>query len=140
MQCSDCGLFDHLVGAGERRRRHVERDWRNWDLWSVQAGSLRLDVGRSDHLTPFLCLLDDDLVEFGRRARERRCAQVSEPRRDPGIDEPCIDLLVELVDDFDGRVRHTNLVRIASSLRADMIFGKDSWFSADCTIQAGRNR
>src|SRR6516165_4045467 len=71
---------------------------------SARLGSLRLDVGRPDHLTPFLCLLDDNLVEFGRRARKRRCAQVSEPRRDLGIGEPRIDLLVELVNDFDGRV------------------------------------
>ena len=57
-------------------------------------------MGRSDHLAPLFCLLDDNLVEFSRRARERRCAQVSEPRHNLGVDEPRIDLLVELVDDF----------------------------------------
>jgi hypothetical protein len=56
------------------------------------SASLRLDVGRPDHFAPFLCLLNDGPVQFGRRARKHRGTQVSDPRRDPGIDEPRIDL------------------------------------------------
>src|SRR5262249_55963555 len=31
------GSLDHLVGAGERRRRHVERDFARRALWNVGA-------------------------------------------------------------------------------------------------------
>src|SRR5262249_6065721 len=54
-------LFDHLVG----------RYSRNGALWNIGpvAVSLRLDVGRPDHLTPFLGFLSHQLSEFGWRHR-----------------------------------------------------------------------
>src|SRR5215471_2027487 len=91
--------------------------------WSMPE-SLRLDVGRPDHLAPFFCLLDDNLVEFSRRARKRRCAQVSEPRRDLGVGEPRIDLFVELVDDLDGRVPRSSDPNPRAGLEAWLELGK----------------
>jgi hypothetical protein len=69
-----------------------------------KPGLFYFNVRRSDHLAPSLGLLDDELIEFGRRAHKYRSAQVSDPRDDLGIGEPRVDLLVELVDDRDGRV------------------------------------
>ena len=67
-------------------------------------GSVRLDVGRPDHLGPLLGFVDDELAEVGGRAREHRTTRVGKPRLHLGIGEAGIDLLVELVDDLGGRV------------------------------------
>ena len=42
--------------------------------------SLRLDVGRPDHLAPLLGFVGDELTEFGRRARKRRATEVGKAR------------------------------------------------------------
>jgi hypothetical protein len=82
------------------------------------------DVGRSDHLTPFLCLLDDNLVEFGRRARKRRGAKITEPRRNLWIGQPRIDLLVELIDDFDRSVPRSSDPDPRAGFKAWLELGK----------------
>src|SRR5262245_64256549 len=46
--------------------------------------SLGFDVGGPDHLGPFLGFLGEELAVFGRRERERRVAEVGNPRPDPG--------------------------------------------------------
>ena len=74
------------------------------EYWRRSRGSLRLDVGRPDHLAPLLGFVGDELAEVGGRARKRRAAEVGEPRLDLGIGEAGVDLLVELVDDLGGRV------------------------------------
>src|SRR6266853_1870722 len=66
--------------------------------------SLGLDVGRPDHLAPLLGLVGDQLAEVGGRTRQRRAAHVSELRVDLRIGEGRVDLFVELIDYFDGRV------------------------------------
>src|SRR5215468_9752514 len=66
--------------------------------------TLRLDVGRPDHLAPLLSLFGDELAEIGGRTRKRDAPKVCEPRLQPGIDEARIDLFVELVNDLDGCV------------------------------------
>src|SRR5262245_8266345 len=66
--------------------------------------SLRLDVGRSDHLGPFFGFVGDELAKLAGRARNHHSAQVGEPRLYLGIREARIDLLVELIDDFSRRV------------------------------------
>src|SRR5262249_44181362 len=57
-------LFDHLVGAREQRRRHVETGWEGFAeraLWNVQPrGSLRLDAGEFDHVGPFFRFLRNE--------------------------------------------------------------------------------
>src|SRR6516165_1763210 len=44
--------------------------------------SLWLDVGRPDHLRPFLGFVSDELAEFGRRHRQRYAAEVGKRRVD----------------------------------------------------------
>ena len=67
-------------------------------------GLLRLDVGCSDDLAPFLGFIGDQLAEVGRRSCEHRAAQIGEPRLNVGIGENRVDFLVEPLDDLNGRV------------------------------------
>src|SRR5258708_4440671 len=66
--------------------------------------SLRLDVGRSDDLAPFLRLVRDKLFEFDWREHERRAAQIGEARLGFAIAKRCVDLLIEPVDDLRRRL------------------------------------
>src|ERR1700704_2726476 len=65
--------------------------------------SLRLDIGRPDHLAPFLGFVSNQLAEVGGRARKHRAAKVGKPRLQLGIGEPRVDRLAELIDDIGGR-------------------------------------
>src|SRR5262245_40331697 len=67
-------------------------------LWS-----LRLDVGRPDHLAPLLRFIGDQLAELDRRSRQRRAAEISETGLHLRVVENRVDLLVELVDDLGRR-------------------------------------
>ena len=49
------------------------------------VGLLRFDVGRSNHLGPFLGLVTDEPPKFGRRAWNHFAAQIGGPRLNPGI-------------------------------------------------------
>src|SRR5262245_39092541 len=75
-------------------------------LWNVERvwWSLRLDVGRADHLAPLLGFVSDELPEIGGCTGKHRAAQVGKPRSHLGIGEARIDLRIEFVDDFGGRV------------------------------------
>jgi hypothetical protein len=73
------------------------------EYWIGTAASVRLDVGRSDHLRPLLGVVGDELGEVGGRARQRRASEVSQLRLDFGIGEARVDLLVELLDDLGWR-------------------------------------
>src|SRR6266446_2261259 len=66
--------------------------------------SVRFGTGELDHLGPLLCLVRDELAEVGGRKRKHRAAQFGDPRLQLRIDESCIDLLVELLDDLGGCV------------------------------------
>src|SRR5258708_5915914 len=61
------------------------------------------EAGRPDHLAPLLGFRGDMLCEVGRRTNEHRGAEVGKPRLQLCIGEAHIDLLVEPVDDLDGR-------------------------------------
>src|SRR4029453_19676239 len=63
-----------------------------------------LDPHRLDHLGPFLGFVGNELAKIGGRARKRRAAQVSETGLYFWIGETDVDLPIELVDDFSGRV------------------------------------
>src|SRR5262249_46777103 len=63
-------------------------------------GLFGLDVGRPDHLAPFLGLLGDELAEISGAHRHRHGTEIGEPRLDLGIGKSSIDLLVESVDDL----------------------------------------
>jgi hypothetical protein len=69
-----------------------------------QPASLRLDVGRADHLAPLLGFLGNELPEVGGRARKRGATQIGKARLDLGIDKGRVDLLIEFVDDLNWRV------------------------------------
>src|SRR5215469_17146039 len=60
--------------------------------------SLRLDVGRPDHLAPLLSFVGNELSKVGGRTCEHRTSQVSQALLHVGISERGIDLLVELLD------------------------------------------
>src|SRR5262245_51643633 len=62
--------------------------------------SLRLDVGRPDHLAPLLGVVGDELAEIGGRADKRCASEVSQPRLDFGIGEAGVNCLIELVNNL----------------------------------------
>jgi len=68
------------------------------EYWIGTAASLRLDVGRPDHLAPLFGFLGDHLAEVSGREREHVAAQVGKARLDLGIGKASVDLLVELLD------------------------------------------
>jgi len=63
---------NHLVGAREQRRRHVERDSPNgcYGILDRVSASLWLDVCGPDHVAPLLNFIGDELAEFGGRGDE----------------------------------------------------------------------
>src|SRR5712672_919549 len=71
---------------------------------ACDAGSLRLDTGKLDDFCPFLGVFGDELPKIGRGECKHRGAEVGKPRLHLGIGEPRIDLLIELLDDFGGRI------------------------------------
>src|SRR5207245_4128190 len=66
--------------------------------------SIRLRARELGHLAPFLGFVGDEITEVGGRAGKWRAAELGDLMRHLGIGERRIDLAVELVDDFDGRV------------------------------------
>src|SRR5215471_7878016 len=63
--------------------RFAERTLRNIGIETT--ASVRLDVGRPDHLTPLVGLFGDEPADVGGRARKQHAAHFSEPRLDLGI-------------------------------------------------------
>src|SRR5262249_21783563 len=102
-----CRLLDHLVGAGEQRRRHFERNSRNWTYGISRQGrgSPPLDARRPDHLAPLLGKFDNEFAELGGRTYKWFCAQFDEPRFECGISKSGINLLIEDRDDLRRRIR-----------------------------------
>src|SRR5271166_1194747 len=68
--------------------------------YPVAPGSLRLDVGRSDHLAPPFGFISDKIAELGRRRRAWKATEVRESLLDLWIGKSSIDLAIELVDEF----------------------------------------
>ena len=79
-----------------------QRDGRS-SLPGDGVASLRLDVGCPDHLGPFLGFCGYKMAEISGRSGKWFTAEVGEPRLYLGIGKTCIDLLVELAHDLDGR-------------------------------------
>src|SRR5262249_60659806 len=69
----------------------------DYSIGDAPAASVRLDVGRPDHLAPLLCFFGDERAELGGRACKYRVAIVRNPRLHRGIGEGGARLLVELV-------------------------------------------
>src|SRR5262249_56016058 len=66
--------------------------------------SLRLDVGRADHLAPFFGFVGEQLAEVGGRPRKHSSPHISKQSLHPGISETGVDFCVEPSDDFGGRI------------------------------------
>src|SRR5262245_31201488 len=73
------------------------------ECWRDDDSLFRFDVEGPDHLAPFLGFVGDELTDVRRRAREYCAAQVGKSRLELGIAEARVDLLVELLDDLNGR-------------------------------------
>ena len=89
------------AGAGISAPRFAERS-----VWNIDSGSasLRLDVEGPNDVAPLVDNFGDELAEISGAHRHRHATEIGEPRLDLGIGKSSIDLLVELVDDFGGRV------------------------------------
>src|SRR5215831_9006243 len=101
------GASQHAINVSEplRQSDFAERDlWKVFPISSAETSSLRLDVGRPDHLSPLLDFFGNERLEIARRATEDNAAQVGELSLQLGIGEARIDLLVELVDDLGRRL------------------------------------
>src|SRR6516164_1181102 len=63
----------------------------NWPdpAYERQSRSLRLDVGRPDHLRPLLGFFGNEFAEVGERHRHRHAAKVGKARLDLGIERTC---------------------------------------------------
>src|SRR5215470_991691 len=81
----------------------AEREFNEY-LIAIPRRSFRLCAREVHYLGPLLRLFSDELPEVSGRASKCGTAHVSELRLDPRIGEGRVDLLVELIDYFDGRV------------------------------------
>src|SRR5262249_33943783 len=83
-----------------RNGRYGTRDRLHW-----------LDVGRHNHLAPFLGFVGDELAEISGRASKHRAAQIGKPCFEFWICNADIDFLVQSFDELCGRaLRSTNAV------------------------------
>ena len=62
--------------------------------YPVAPGSLRLDVGRSDHLAPPFGFISDKIAELGRRCRAWKATEVRESLLGLWIGKSGIDLAI----------------------------------------------
>src|SRR5262249_54291916 len=84
----------------------------NGTLWNIARDRLHwLDVGRHNHLAPFLGFVGDELAEISGRACKHRAAQIGKPCFEFWICNADIDFLVQSFDELYGRaLRSTNAV------------------------------
>src|SRR5262249_19840340 len=83
----------------------------NETLWNIGSEllSLRLDVGRDNHLAPFFGLVGDELAKISGQASKHRAAQIGKPCFEFWICNADIDFLVQSFDELCGRaLRSTN--------------------------------
>src|SRR5262249_35897036 len=95
-----CSAAKTVAIRSHRRRGRARsaariRKTRVTEYWPRLCRSLRLDVRRADHLTPFLGFLCDQLSKVGRRERKHIATDVGKPRLQLGIGERRVDLPVE---------------------------------------------
>jgi len=101
---------------------------------------LGLDVGRPDHLCPFLGFVGDELAEVGGRTRKHSGSQVSKPLLQFGIGQDGIDLPAELVDDLGWCLRgHADAVPSAC-LKARQKFVDSRDVRKCCRARRSRHR
>src|SRR5262245_16862477 len=86
-------------------RSGAHRPFAERSLWNIDSGSasVHLDVEGADHLAPLLGFFGDELAEVAGRAWKYSATKVGKARLHPGVGKPCIDLAVNLLDDFGRR-------------------------------------
>src|SRR5262245_21092190 len=90
----------HARAYISRNGRYGTRDRLHW-----------LDVGRHNHLAPFLDFVGDEFTEISGRASKHRAAQIGKPCFEFWICNADIDFLVQSFDELCGRaLRSTNAV------------------------------
>src|SRR5262245_18083126 len=62
-----------------------------------------LEAGEPDDLGPFLGFVREEPAKVAGRARDYSATEVGKTRFHPGISQPCVDLAIELFDDFGRR-------------------------------------
>src|SRR5215472_14562258 len=104
---SGLGRLTKCLLADISAPRFAERD-----LWNIARDRLHwLDVGRHNHLAPFLGFVGDELAEISGRACKHRAAQIGKPCFEFWICNADIDFLVQSFDELYGRaLRSTNAV------------------------------
>ena len=65
---------------------------------------LRLDVGRTDYLSPLIDFFGDEFAEFRRRVRKNKTARLSKASFEIWIRESRTNLLIEPFNDLSRRV------------------------------------
>src|SRR5262245_52457668 len=87
------GLFESAIGDGRLRLT------RFMECRTELLGSIRLDVGRSDHFAPLLGVVDNELAELGGRSGIGLQAQIDEPRLELRAGKRLVHQLIEDGDD-----------------------------------------
>src|SRR6266481_5001216 len=94
MMSKDSATLISVGGAARGERRMAENC----------PDSLGFDARELHYRAPLVSFIRDKLPEVRGRARNHHDTQVGKPRLHIEVREARIDLLVELVDDLDGRV------------------------------------
>src|SRR5262245_63755926 len=96
-------LMIYLSGVGDRGS--CDRRSPNGALWNIARDRLHwLDVGRPDHLAPFLGFVGDEFPEFSGGHKCRLETHVEEAHLHLRIGKDCVDLVVEPVNNVGGRI------------------------------------
>ena len=70
------------------------------ELWNMDGGSLRLEVGSANDFAPFFGFVDNELFEFGKRRRHRLGAELGEFSSSwSRIGDAVIDRFAQRLDD-----------------------------------------
>src|SRR5215831_18269815 len=95
---------ERLTNAIEMSLTSAGREFAERQLWNIARDRLHwLDVGRYNHLAPFLGFVGDEFAEISGRAWKHRAAQIGKPCFEFWICNADIDFLVQSLDELYGR-------------------------------------
>src|SRR5215472_12288930 len=96
-QIRKSNIRDWTIGLQIRHRLPTAERFSATDVTEYLAGvrgSLRLDVGRPDHLGPFLGFVGVELTEIGGREREHVATEIGNPRLHIGVGKASHAILI----------------------------------------------